>query len=306
MHHARPVPSSSASSSTTTAPPATTPRPARSSSSASPPTASFSPDCNAPDGNGAILFFVHRRPHEFVTTFPLSCRLSSRPPNRTRSPGLVSRQRPAQPGDDTPPYSTAARSGGSKGPTADVSCLREAPSTVREKCRPRSPPLGCVRRRERRDGSPAPTCGTQRGDQARSTVRISLAAHNRCRCSACYSRGLTLPRSLKLCRGWTPLRIWLATNPPARPPPHSDERNGRRSVATCGVAFSGASHRPHSSGAALPGVSLADRSPRRVPGHYAPLRSRALLSSNHGVSRRQAGAATYGRFSVRPLGPLRV
>ena len=57
---------------------------------------------------------------------------------------------------------------------------------------------------------------------------------------------------------------------------------------------------------ALPGVSLADRSPRRVPGHCAPLRSRALLSSNHGVSRRQAGAATYGRFSVRPLGPLRV
>ena len=87
---------------------------------------------------------------------------------------------------------------------------------------------------------------------------------------------------------------------------HSDARNGRRSVATCGVAFSGASHRPHSSGAALPGVSLADRSPRRVPGHYAPPRSRALLSSNHGVSRRQAGAATYGRFSVRPLGPLGV
>ena len=57
---------------------------------------------------------------------------------------------------------------------------------------------------------------------------------------------------------------------------------------------------------ALPGVSLADRSPRRVPGHSKPLRSRALLSSNHGVSRRQAGAATYGRFSVRPLGPLRV
>ena len=56
---------------------------------------------------------------------------------------------------------------------------------------------------------------------------------------------------------------------------------------------------------ALPGVSLVDRSPRRVPGHYAPPRSRALLSSNHGVSRRQAGAATYGRFSVRPLGPLR-
>ena len=58
---------------------------------------------------------------------------------------------------------------------------------------------------------------------------------------------------------------------------------------------------------ALPGVSLADRSPRRVPGHYAPLRSRALLSSNHGVSRRQAGAAPYdGRFSVRTLGPRRV
>ena len=57
---------------------------------------------------------------------------------------------------------------------------------------------------------------------------------------------------------------------------------------------------------ALPEASLVDRSSRRVPGHYAPLRSRALLSSNHGVSRRQAGAATYGRFSVRPLGPLRV
>ena len=102
-------PSSSASSSTTTAPPSTPPRPARSPSSASPPTASFSPDCNFPDGNGAILFIVHRRPHEFVTTFSPSCRLSSRPPGRTRSPGLVSRQRPAQPGDDTPPYSTAVR-----------------------------------------------------------------------------------------------------------------------------------------------------------------------------------------------------
>ena len=100
--HSRPPPRS-ATRSTTTAPPTTTPRPARPSSSASPSTAPFSPDCNFPDGNGAILFFVHRHPHEFDTTFPPSCRLSSRPPGRTRSPGLVSRQRPAQPGDDTPP-----------------------------------------------------------------------------------------------------------------------------------------------------------------------------------------------------------
>ena len=56
---------------------------------------------------------------------------------------------------------------------------------------------------------------------------------------------------------------------------HSDERNGRRSAAACGVAFSGASHRPHSSGACPPrGQSsgpLSPESPRplcatQVPG----------------------------------------
>ena len=146
----------------------------------------------------------------------------------------------------------------------------------------------------------------QRGGRARSTVRISLAATTdvsvvRAIRVDSHSRGIRSNVGIESHSGsgWQPIRqhVRLA---------HSDARNGRRSVATCGVAFSGASHRPHSSGAALPGVSLADRSPRRVPGHYAPPRSRALLSSNHGVSRRQAGAATYGRFSVRPLGPLRV
>ena len=194
----------------------------------------------------------------------------------------------------------------SKVSTAVVSCAREAPSTVARKCRPTPPPLGCVRRRERRAGRPRATCGHKeavvRGALFASpsppTIGVGVVRATRV---DSHSRGLRSNVGIESHSGsgWQPIRqhVRLA---------HSDARNGRRSVATCGVAFSGASHRPHSSGAALPGVSLADRSPRRVPGHYAPPRSRALLSSNHGVSRRQAGAATYGRFSVRPLGPLRV
>ena len=74
--------------------------------------------------------------------------------------------------------------------------------------------------------------------------------------------------------GLVPLRIWLAANPPARSPSHSDERNGRRSAAACGVAFSGASHRPHSSGACPPrGQSsgpLSPESPRPLRATEVP------------------------------------
>ena len=55
---------------------------------------------------------------------------------------------------------------------------------------------------------------------------------------------------------------------------HSDERNGRRSAAACGVAISGASHRPHSSGACPPrGQSsgpLSPESPRPLRATEVP------------------------------------
>ena len=234
-----------------------------------------------------------------------SCRLSSRPPSRTRSPGLVSRQRPAQPGDDTPPILNRSAIGSEQG----IHCrslMRQGSAAHRER---EVPPNAAAPRVRAVEGEACraspPTCGIG-GSLTRSTVRISLEAPVgvgvvRATRVDSHSRGLRSNVGIESHSGsgWQLIRqhVRLA---------HSDARNGRRSVATCGVAFSGASHRPRSSGAALPRVSLADRSPRRVPGHYAPPRSRALLSSNHGVSRRQAGAATYGRFSVRPLGPLRV
>ena len=98
---------------------------------------------------------------------------------------------------------------------------------------------------------------------------------------------------------------------------HSDARNGRRSVATCGVAFSGASHRPHSSGAALPrgqpGGPLSPESPRplratEVPGPVV-LQPRRLPTPSRsgdlwtflGAPPRSSTRMTSGRFGF-PVG----
>ena len=117
--------------------------------------------------------------------------------------------------------------------------------------------------------------------------------------------------------GLVPLRIWLAANPPARSPSHSDERNGRRCAAACGVAFSGASHRPHSSGACPPrGQSsgpLSPESPRplratQVPGPVV-LQPRRLPTPSRsgdlwtflGAPPRSSTRMTSGRFGF-PVG----
>ena len=110
--------------------------------------------------------------------------------------------------------------------------------------------------------------------------------------------------------GWQPIRqhVRLA---------HSDERNGRRSAAACGVAFSGASHRPHSSGACPPrGQSsgpLSPESPRplratEVPGPVV-LQPRRLPTPSRsgdlwtflGAPPRSSTRMTSGRFGF-PVG----
>ena len=129
-----------------------------------------------------------------------------------------------------------------------------------------------------------PTCGIG-GSLTRSTVRISLEAPvgvgvvRAIRVDS-HSRGLRSNVGIESHSGsgWQPIRqhVRLA---------HSDERNGRRSAAACGVAFSGASHRPHSSGACPPrGQSsgpLSPESPRplcatQVPGPVVLLQPRRL------------------------------